>query len=311
MRSDDAKKLPLDQILWQLGFSPAKSTKNGRELWYTSPFREEKDPSFHISLVPHSRLGSIWVWKDFGDRGGNVVDFALRYYRLAANDVSAALARLEALSGGRTEKAPSPPLMTTPSQPTPDTESFTDVQIGPLNNPRLLTYLAERGIKAELAKLYLQQARYSFDDKIFSALAFRNDQSGYELRSTGRFKGTLPPKGITTLHPEKLASCKAMTVFEGFSDYLSALTYYGKTEADTPVIILNSATMQEWAIETIRQLGATKLHLYLDRDTTGRRLAESFKEQLPDLEILDHSDLYDGHKDFNEFLVTKQKGYGR
>lgn len=101
MRADDAKRLPLDQILSSLGFSPVKSQKNGQELWYTSPFREEKDASLHISSVMHPRLGEIWVWKDFGDVGGNVIDFALRYFRLPANDVSGALARLEQFGGGR------------------------------------------------------------------------------------------------------------------------------------------------------------------------------------------------------------------
>lgn len=61
MRADEAKKLPLDQILSSLGFSPVKSQKDGQELWYASPFRAEKDASLHISTVTHPRLGRIWV----------------------------------------------------------------------------------------------------------------------------------------------------------------------------------------------------------------------------------------------------------
>jgi 5S rRNA maturation endonuclease (ribonuclease M5) len=90
-------------------------------------------------------------------------------------------------------------------------------------------------------------------------------------------------------------------------DYLSALTYYRKTEAETPVLILNSVAMEEDALEKIRSLDVRRLHLYLDRDEAGRKLLESFREQLPELEILDQSRLYQGHKDFNAFLMARQK----
>ena len=312
MRADDAKRLPLDRILSQLGFSPVKSKKNGRELWYSSPFRDEKDASLHISSVIHPKLGQIWIWKDFGDVGGNVIDFALRYYGLPANDVSGALARLEGLGlGGTKLSVPSPalPLPFPPATAEQDapTHPFKNVQVEPLESRRLLTYLAGRGINAGLAKRYVQQARYSFEDRHYLALAFPNDNGGYEMRSTGRFKGTLPPKGITLLHREKIESSKAVTVFEGFADYLSALVYYKRTEASTPVIVLNSASMQEWAIKAIQELGAEKVHLYLDHDKTGKRLAESFGELLPGVDVVDQSILYDGYKDFNEFLLAQKQ----
>ena len=42
----------------------------------------------------------------------------------------------------------------------------------------------------------------------------------------------------------------AVTVFEGFTDYLSALAYYRKTEADTPVIVLGAAgSLQPWEFD--------------------------------------------------------------
>jgi 5S rRNA maturation endonuclease (ribonuclease M5) len=316
MRADDAKRLPLDRILSRLGFSPVASKKNGRELWYTSPFREEKEASLHISTVVHPRLGTIWVWNDFADVGGNVIDFALRYFQLPANDVSGALNRLSGLgiSTMKTE-APSPSLPPSVPKTIPEPEapvhSFTDVQIEPLQSRRLIAYLAMRGIDATLAKRYLQQVQYGFEGKTYLALAFPNDNGGYETRSTRRFKGTLPPKWITLLHRDKIESCKAVTVFEGFMDYLSALAWYRRTEASTPVIILNSASMQERAIEVIRELGAEKVHLYLDRDTTGKRLTQSFIEALPGVEVIDQSNIYEGEKDFNAFLIDKQRDRSR
>lgn len=308
MRADDAKRLPLDRILARLGHQPVKSVKGGRELWYASPFRVETEASLHISLVHNNRLGWIWVWKDFGDTGGNVIDFAIRYYGLSPDDVSGALQKLDGLGITPVRMSlPSPAsLMTLPKKKAAE-HPFTDVNIQPLASSDLLEYLAGRGIDAALAKHYLQEVHYRFEAKPFSALAFRNDKGGHEMRSTGRFKGTLPPKTITLLHPEKLASSPAVAVFEGFMDYLSALTFYGKTEADTPVLILNSAAMEKVAVEKIQSLGVRKVHLYLDRDETGKAMATHFRDQLAGLEVIDQSKLYVGYKDFNAFLMARQK----
>ena len=314
MRADDAKRLPLDRMLSDLGYQPVKSRKNGNELWYTSPFRQENTASLHISRVHHFRLGWIWVWKDFGDIGGNVLDFAMRYFGIS--DIAECLQKLDGLSLGKGRSAlPSPaPSAVRPGnlpQAEPKAQPFTDVRIQPLASPHLLAYLAGRGIPADLAKRYLQQVEYQFDGMPFSAIVFANDQGGHEIRSTGRFKGVLPPKTITLLHPEKLTSGGAIAVFEGFMDYLSALVWYGREEADTPVLVLNSAVMENAAIEKIQSLGVRRLYLYLDRDTTGRQLAEHFRERLPEVEITDHSRLYAGYKDFSAFLMAKRRAHGR
>lgn len=312
MRSDDAKRLPLDRILADLGYQPVKSRKNGNELWYKSPFRQENTASLHITRVHHARLGWIWVWKDFGDIGGNVLDFAMRYYRIS--DIAECLRKLDGLNpgAGRTVfPSPAPPAARLATEQKAAEHPFTDVRIQPLASPHLLEYLAGRGIPADLAKRYLQQVEYQFDGMPFSAIAFANDQGGYEMRSTGRFKGALPPKTITLLHPEKLASGGAVTVFEGFMDYLSALVWYGREKADTPVLVLNSAVMENAAIEKIQSLGVRKLHLYSDRDTTGKQLVEHFRERLPEVEITDHSRLYAGYKDFSAFLMAKRRARGR
>lgn len=48
MNIEEAKKIPLEVFLRRLGFSPAK--QQGDSLWYRSPFREERTPSFKVSL---------------------------------------------------------------------------------------------------------------------------------------------------------------------------------------------------------------------------------------------------------------------
>ena len=56
MNSEQAKKLSLPDIMSRLGYEPTEITKGGAEYWYCSPFRKEKEPSFHTSY-----LGGKWI----------------------------------------------------------------------------------------------------------------------------------------------------------------------------------------------------------------------------------------------------------
>ena len=59
-----------------------------------------------------------------------------------------------------------------------------------------------------------------------------------ELSNFG-FKGCLRKKAITTIPGSKLE----INVFEGFFDYLSALTYFSKDKLTGTTIILNTLTL--------------------------------------------------------------------
>ncbi|WP_280188838.1 hypothetical protein [Bacteroides fragilis] len=47
MNIEEAKSIPLEDYLRRMGFSPVR--KHGDSIWYCSPFREEKTPSFKVS----------------------------------------------------------------------------------------------------------------------------------------------------------------------------------------------------------------------------------------------------------------------
>lgn len=313
--------LPLDEILGRLGCQPVKKVSGRDELWYKSPFREEEEASLHISRVHHPRLGLIWVWKDFGDEGGTVIDFIQRYYRLS--DITSVLRKLAEM-GYERRRAPQPaPLLemiqSTQADHQDESGPFTHVRFEKLHNRALLGYLYGRGkITYATAKPYVQEIKYHLrgneNGQEFFALAFPNDSGGYELRNgagarEGKlgFKGVYGRKDISTLHWEKLAASQAVAVFEGFFDYLSALTYYGKQAADTPVIVLNTVELKQKAATAIQQMGASKVHLYLDNDRKGREATAFFQEQLADCEVIDHACLYAGYDDLNDFLVAECK----
>lgn len=304
MNARQAKQIPLQNILAKLGYSPHHEVRG--ETWYISPFREETQPSFKIKLQDN-------VWYDFGlGKGGNVLDFAMQYYQ--TDSIPEALRRLERLApaGSLEYAAAARTAPCAPKRPThpQNTESFIEVKrIKPLQNQALTGYLKKRGVSVETANLYLQEIYYRYGKKDYFALAFANQSGGYELRNR-YFKGTYGTKDITLLQSEPNSQAKAVTIFEGFMDYLSALTHYGKQGADTPVIILNSVAMRAKAVETIQAMGTATVHLYLDLDASGKELVGYFREQLPKVDVIDHSMLYAGYKDVSEWLEARRSGVG-
>ena len=57
MNSYQAKQLNLPDLMGRLGYEPTSIKKEGKEYWYLSPFRKEKDASVHTSF-----LGGKWIW---------------------------------------------------------------------------------------------------------------------------------------------------------------------------------------------------------------------------------------------------------
>jgi len=302
MNSEQAKQIPLSRILDQLGHQPVRQEhgRNGTaELRYSSPFRTEKDPSFNVNIERN-------VWHDFGHQGGNVLDFVMEYYGI--NDISSALRQLENLMGQQRIE-PVSPTTTTKTTSTP-----LEVQkIQRLQNRALTEYLKGRGISAATARPHIQEIYYTRKGKDYFALAFKNESEGYELRNP-YFKGVYGSKDITIVERKNLLAkrkvgegVEAVTVFEGFIDFLSALTHYGR-DITTPVIVMNSTALKERTVEAIKEMEVSKVYLYLDRDKAGRGVTQHFKNELRGVTIVDNSSLYAGYDDFNEFLMkTAQK----
>ena len=47
MNTNEAKQIRIEEYLHNLGYNPVK--QQGDSIWYCSPFREEKTPSFKVS----------------------------------------------------------------------------------------------------------------------------------------------------------------------------------------------------------------------------------------------------------------------
>lgn len=273
---------------------PIKKTRNC--YLYHVPWREDKTPSLSVTLNGKG-------WHDLAKgHHGSVIDLVMRC--LNTTSVKRACKELERQS----------PLSSSFSQPLlgdgekKKEQRFTKFEVVKLQSPGLFAYLHHRKIDLQIAKQFLQEARYSFkevdDDRYLYALAYANDKGGYELRGApykGKpegYKGGTSPKAITT----HLAHPKAATiVFEGFMDMLSFATLCGKVRHN--YIVLNSIVNKEAALEVLKT-SQNQVYLCLDNDRGGGDTTSWFLQQLPLAK--DIRQRFAPAKDVNEFLVNKK-----
>ena len=82
MQFEQARQISLERILSKLGFEAAYASRVGESLWYHSPFRDEKTPSFKVDIRRN-------VWFDFGENiGGSPIDLIVQVFK---TDVHGAL----------------------------------------------------------------------------------------------------------------------------------------------------------------------------------------------------------------------------
>jgi hypothetical protein len=156
-------------------------------------------------------------------------------------------------------------------------------------------YLKTRKINIELSKIYLKEVYFTWNDKKYFALSFQNDKGGFELRNK-YFKGSNSPKYYTTI---KGNNSKSLNIFEGFFDFLSALTYYKAQTPGNDTIILNSLAFLDKILSIISKYNA--INLYLDNDTAGKKAFQIISKN--HTRTMNHSErLFLDYKDFNEFL---------
>jgi len=301
------KRVPLRSIMAKLGHEPAGPPAAGGNYYYTSPFRpQERTPSF-VVCEPKN------VWSDFGGTpkpgkkadGGDVLELIMR---LTGFDLPKARLVLRAWASDLVTPAE---LALPPAAPVGETivtgkVTFTDVRTEHLAMPRLIEYLMSRGINWGLVQrsnrtlAHLQQIVYHIAGKPrqqpYFGLGWKTS-AGWEVRSKG-FQGTIGGKGLTWLLGQKRDE---VVVFEGFMDYLSALTYYKQTYFEQTVLILNSVGMLAEALPTL--LEAKLVHWFGDNDLAGERALHLLRQALTPARVKAHNELYRGYKDVNDFLT--------
>lgn len=280
----EIKSIPLAAFLSQLGHEPA--ARKGTRLWYKSPLRQEQTPSFKVDTT-------LNCWYDFGiGKGGNIFDLTTELYQ--STD-------LRYLMHCIANSYPVPSVQTVASSfpqrhSAPSMERF---EVVPLEHRALVAYLQERGILAHIAKAKCNEAHYSVNEKSYFFVSFENVSGGWELRNR-YFKGCRGRKDISYLPWARDGPSAECAVFEGFIDYLSALTLGIISGADT--IILNSVVNVNKAVPFLR--GYKTINCYLDNDTAGQT-ALSELTAIYGSTVIDRSTLYSEFNDLNDYLVNR------
>ncbi len=280
----EIKSIPLADFLSQLGHEP--TARKGTRLWYKSPLRQEQTPSFKVETT-------LNCWYDFGlGRGGNIIDLATEMYQ--STD-------LRYLMRCIADSCPVPSVQTVASSypqrhSAPSMERF---EVVPLKHRALVAYLQERGIPAHIAKAKCKEAHYCVNGRFYFTVAFENVSGGCELRRNRYFKGCWGRKDISYLPWARDGPSTECAVFEGFIDYLSALTLGIISGADA--IILNS-------VVNVKVMPYLKdyitINCYLDNDTAGRTALTELTA-IYGSTVIDRSTLYSEFNDLNEYLTNQ------
>ncbi|MDB5268034.1 MAG: primase [Hymenobacter sp.] len=293
-----AKQIPLLVLMSRLGHEPLGTARGGNH-YFLSPFREESTPSFVVCEPKNN-------WVDFGETpepgkkayGGDVLKLVMRLTGFTVPVACQALGQwmgdVPALerprAAGRTVATGG--------------LTFTDVRTEPLTYNVLINYLTGRGIdwglvqRSSRTQAHLQQVLYQIQGKErlkpYFGLSWKTE-AGLEVRNA-RFQGCIGEKGLTWLPgPEP-----GVVVFEGFMDYLSALTFWRKASFGSTVLILNSVNLLGLALPKL--LEYDQVHSCLDNDAAGLRALHVLRQAMPG-KVKAHNEIYRGFKDFNDFLT--------
>lgn len=279
MDCQEAKSISLIFILDRIGACKIRET--GDDIWYLSPFREEKSASFKVNAQKN-------VFYDFGEAiGGNALDFVMHYYNCNVADALNIMKRdFQSLSFQQR------PIETIQSQ-----KAYEILNVSKLTHPSLIQYLHSRSLNLEICLRYLNEVHYLLKGKKYFAIGFKNDKNGFELRNK-YIKLCLGNKWFTHINN----NANSVIVFESWSDFVSMLILYPGIDKKNDFIVLNSLAMLIKVDSVFAQY--KNVFLALDHDPAGEKATEKciikWKGKCVDIRYF-----YPNAKDVNEFLMKK------
>lgn len=299
MQFEEAKHIPLAKILTQLGFESARTSQVGEVLWYHSPFRDEKSPSFKVDVRRN-------IWFDFGEGiGGSPIDLILRFFNTDAQGALSILSGFENMLHQNVEKT-TPSVSAASEVPTTDIFQLEKVVDFSRLNTSLHHYIiTERCIDAKIAARFLKTVFFKHlpTGKSYTAVGIENRVGGFEIRNPF-FKGTIPESCKSFSWFQTAPKNDRIICFEGFMDFLSYGTFFGWGQED--YLVLNSASLSKKAIEFLKSRDYKQTQTFFDNDTAGEKATFLFKEAFENCES--QNAVFAEHKDFNAFLVQENKG---
>lgn len=271
-----ARNISIITVLKSMGYFPKRETQ--KDLWFLSPFRSEKEPSFKVS----KRMNR---WYDFGlGKGGNIIDLLADLKGFSIPQV------LNFLNGKGISSF---------QWPLNGLESPSGIKITAvkhITHNGLKTYLNERKIHLSVARRFVKEVWYELNGKTLFSIGLKNDSDGWELRNKF-YKNSTSPKDTSHIKNGK----QRLIITEGMFDFLSILVCQPGDFEEYDFLILNSVSFISKAI-TIAE-NYESILLYLDNDSAGKKATQQIQNSHRN--AVDKSSFYAKHKDLNEWLINK------
>lgn len=286
MNCEQANQFPIPEYLERLGVYP--SIKRNSYFMYLSPIRDEKTASFRVSIKEN-------LFIDYGLSGvaGTLVTLVLH---MGATCVQQALEQIEKVMNSDVPVSSFHLQMNNALNTESDKLKMTHVRDFGHNIP-LADYIQSRGINPRFARRFCKEVYYEINGKRYFAIGFKNNSDGYEIRNK-YFKGSSSPKDISFINN----GSNFLTVFEGFMDFLSALTIRNHENSNSNFLILNSLSLIKRSYQIIDS--HNDIFLMLDNDTAGRNTTNGILQKYK--QAIDCSNFYQDFKDLNEFLMQSK-----
>lgn len=283
MTCAQAKEFSIHEYLERMGYKPVHLYASGHFYYSILAHGGESTPSFEVSR--DGRAFHDWST----GASGNIIDLAMGV--VGTHSVSSALEHIASILG--TQKCKTQQFNFSFHQHNCATKILS---IKPIHSIALFDYGKRRGIMPELLSSYCSEVNYMVEGKIFFAIGWQNNSGGWELRNPYA-KMCLIKKDLTYIN--NLHS--SIAVFEGFFDYLSAVTLGWIDQSRSDILVLNSTAMISRALPILEN--ALHVYCYLDNDKSGCNATNLIKSACSN--AIDYSFMYAGYDDLNEYLINK------
>jgi|GEM_PF-643028 len=298
MTIQQAKAIPLDELLQQLGYQ-LQHERSGRK-WYK--YRQEKTASFVLSK-------NGYAWFDHGSgQGGNIIDFAQMEGQCTT--VSDALAWLEQVMGHGDRT--SSPIYQRP-RVTPEPPAYSVDAVSQASDARGICWLASRSIDYAPVQPYLKDVYFNKVDKpaqqSFYGIGLENRAGGYEVRSQlngiAWQKTSVGPKDITAFN---LNPGGTWFTFEGLPDFCTFLTLKKPEYGLFNFLILNGTGLTGRAIAYFQQQPPTRVTICSQAGVGGQQSKRQLSQWLTEngVEGSDMDEEWQGFEDYNAKRMSDQ-----
>ena len=275
------EKIRMIEYLAQKDIYPINSKQN--IFWFLSPFRNEKTASFKVDISTNR-------FYDFGEGfGGTLIDLISKLENISVKEIIQKFNEnsfsFQKQNDFQFEKVQTK-------------NEYEILELKEISSFPLIQYLEERKLPLEIVKHYCKEIHYKLNDKKYYAIAFPNNENGFEIRNK-YVKMCLFKKDISLIKN----NYNKLKIFESWSDFISYLFLFPTNEFESDFLILNSIALLRKNIELINKYES--IQAYFDHDDAGKS-ATNFLETELKTKVKNDSNFYKNFKDLNEFIIFEK-----